>query len=593
MRSPSLRIRETDPVEPSKRQLIAWLADVAAPGRAAFRAAARAATVATGAVVLGWAAVAYAVGLLVLPSSTHGGVIAAVLLLAAATALRAVAQHRSRRMAQRGGAAVATALREALLPRVLPTQGTTPGESRPSGSQAANALIELSDQVAVYHQRAQPARYAAGPSSALVFLVVAVLHWPVAVILALATPFLPVNMKLAGLATDDANGKQLNEVRQLSAQLLDRFRGMRTIVTLGAVERERRVVQQACDSLNGATAAVLRRAFIVAGVLDAVITCSIAVCATYVGLVLLGYLHLPWTPTLGFGAGLLVLVLCPVFFAPLREHAAGYHDRDEALAAAAILTRSSPRAAAVTEAQPPAGVPADPPTQRLRFAPSIELDRLTVVFTGAERAVLDEATAQLPAGMVAVLAAPSGEGKSTLLRVVAGLQAATSGTVRFRDPVTGRSGAPLPGQASWIGQQTVLRAGTLSYNITLGAPSATITEIEQAASRAGLDALITRLPSGLDTDVGEQGWGISSGEARRVALARALLRDAPLWLLDEPTAHLDSRTELQLLDSILSEAGGRTVLIASHSSAVIERADVIWRLDRGRLRTSCYPVAIA
>jgi ATP-binding cassette subfamily C protein CydD len=323
-----------------------------------------------------------------------------------------------------------------------------------------------------------------------------------------------------------------------------------------------------------------------------VITCSIAICATYVGLVLLGYLHLPWTPGLGLVDGLLVLVLCPVYFAPLREHASGYHERDEALAAAAILTRSSPRAAAVSDVRLPAVVPVDQPTRRLRSAPSIELDRLTVAFAGAERAVLDDVTAVLPPGMIAVLAAPSGEGKTTLLRVVAGLQAATSGGVRLRDPATGHSVAPRPGQASWIGQQTVLLAGTLAHNIALGAPSATITDIEQAASRAGLDALIIRLPGGLATEVGERGWGISAGEARRVALARALLRDAALWLLDEPTAHLDSGTERQLLDSILSAAAGRTVLMASHSSAVIDGADVIWRLDRGNLHASGYPVAI-
>jgi ATP-binding cassette subfamily C protein CydD len=399
-------------------------------------------------------------------------------------------------------------------------------------------------------------------------------------------------MRLAGMAAEDASRKQLDEVRRLSCKLLDRFRGMRTLVTLGAVERERRVVQHACDSLNRATTAVLRRAFIVAGVLDAVITCSIAVCATYVGLVLLGYLHLPWTPGLGFAEGLLVLVLCPAYFAPLREHASGYHERDEALAAAAILTLSIPRPAAVGDALPPAGVPADQPMGRLRSAPSIELDRLTVAFAGAERAVLDQATVLLPAGMFAVLAAPSGAGKSTLLRVVAGLQAATSGTVRLRDPATGRSLAPRPGQASWIGQQTVLLAGTLAYNIGLAAPSATVTEIEQAASRAGLDALISRLPDGLATEVGERGWGISAGEARRVALARALLRDAPLWLLDEPTAHLDSGTERELLDSILSATAGRTVLMASHSSALFDRADVIWRLDRGSVRASGYPAAI-
>jgi ATP-binding cassette subfamily C protein CydD len=588
MTSPSRGTRGSDQVEPSKLDLIAWLQHAARPGRAAFRGAARAATVATGAVVLGWAAVAYAVGLLVHQGSAYARLIPAVLLLAAAGAVRAVAQDASRRMAQRGGKAVATALRQELLPCALPGAGTAPLKAVPSGSQAAHAVIDLSDQVASYHQRTQPARYAAGPSSALVFLVVAVLHWPVAVLLALSTPFLPANMRLAGMATEDAGRRQLDEVRQLSRQLLDRFRGMRTLVTLGAVERERRVVQQASDSLNRATTAVLRRAFVVAGILDAVVTCSIAVCATYVGLVLLGYLHLPGTPGLGFVAGLLVLVLCPVYFAPLREHASGYHERDEALAAAAIL--AIPLSGPAGRALPPAGAPVDRSTGRLRFAPSVELDRLTVAFAGAERAVLDETTVLLPAGGFAVLAAPSGEGKSTLLRVVAGLQAPTSGTVRLRDPATGRSLAPRPGRASWIGQQTVLLAGTLAYNIGLGAPSATPTEIERAAGRAGLDALITRLPDGLATEVGERGWGVSAGEARRVALARALLRDAPLWILDEPTAHLDSGTERELLDSILSAAAGRTVLMASHSSALLDRADLIWRLDRGSVRVS--PAAV-
>jgi ATP-binding cassette subfamily C protein CydD len=116
----------------------------------------------------------------------------------------------------------------------------------------------------------RPRGHAAVPSSALVLIVVAALHWPVAVILALSTPILPANMRLAGMAAEDASRKQLDEVRRLSHQLLDRFRGMRTLVPLGAVERERGVVEQACDRLNRATNAVLRRAFVVSGVLDAV-----------------------------------------------------------------------------------------------------------------------------------------------------------------------------------------------------------------------------------------------------------------------------------------------------------------------------------
>jgi ATP-binding cassette subfamily C protein CydD len=185
--------------------------------------------------------------------------------------------------------------------------------------------------------------------------------------------------------------------------------------------------------------------------------------------------------------------------------------------------------------------------------------------------------------MLTVLAAPSGAGKTTLLRLIAGLQAPAAGAVVLRDPATGQTWAPRPGQASWIGQQTVLLPGTLAYNIGLADPAADRAAIARAAGRAGLDAVMAELPDGLDTEVGEQGWGVSAGQARRVALARAVLRDAPLWLLDEPTAHLDAETERDLLDSLLSAAAGRTVVIASHSAALVDRADVLCRLDHGRL----------
>jgi ATP-binding cassette subfamily C protein CydD len=563
----------TDHVAASKAELIAWLHDAGTPGQAAFRASARAAVAATLAVVLGWAAVAIAVGSSTRPGTGRRWLFAALVVLAGATALRAVAQHVSRRMARRGRDAVTRALRRSVLATALPEVSGTP---RVRGERAAHASIELIDQVAGYHERTQPARRAVVASSGLVLAVIAALHWPVAVILALSTPILPANTRLAAMATDDASRRQLDEVRRLSHQLLDRFRGMRTLVSLGAVERERGVVEQASDRLNRATNAVLRRAFIASGVLDAVVTFAIAVCATYVGLVLLGYVHLGWAPGLGFVAGLLVLVLCPVYFAPLREHAAGYHERDEALAAAAILVALiPPRPAAADDRSRHGGA--------LPAAPVIELDRVTVAFAGTHPPAIEGISVRLPAGTLTVLAGPSGEGKTTLLRLIAGLRAPSAGTVVLRDPATGRARPPGPGQASWIGQQTVLLPGTLAYNIGLADPAASRAAIARAASRAGLDPVTAALPDGLDSEVGEQGWGVSAGQARRVALARALLRDAPLWLLDEPTAHLDADTERDLLDSLLSAAAGRTVVIASHSAALADRAEVLWRLDRGRL----------
>ena len=570
-------------------ELLVWLRQAGEPGSHAFRTAARATTASFALVIGFWAAIACTLRLLLDGGGTQLALPTALVLVAAAAAAAAVARHRARVEAQRGRDQVAAALRHDLLGAVLPLAGSASVQAgAPTGAEAAHAVIELSDQIAEYHQLTRPARAAALPSGGLVLAAVALVHWPVALLLVLVTPILPLNLRLAGLATEDASRRQLDAVRRLAHELLDRFRGMRTLVTLGAVDSERRVVQRAADDLNTATTVVLRQAFVVSMVTDAVVTVSIAVSATYVGMVLLGYVRLPGAPHLGFGAGLLVLLLCPVYFAPLRAYSAGFHERDQALAAARILREQTGRPAAVgprvaapdvVARSAPTGQPVPVP---LVAAPTVELDRLTVVFPGSRRAVLDELTAWLPPGSVTVLSAPSGQGKTTLLRVVGGLGAPSSGAVRLHVPGTGVR-LPVAGLASWIGQQTVLLPGTLAANLALGAPTASLAELTTAAVSAGLGPLLARLPDGLSTEIGDEGWGISAGEGRRVALARALLRDAPLWLLDEPTAHLDAESECELVELILRGTAGRTVLIATHSAAIRERADTVWRLDRGSL----------
>lgn len=557
-----------------RAEFLDWLRRSAAPGEGGFRRAAASTTIASIAGVGQWGGVAWLV------SEAYGDpapskVAVAAGGLMAATVVRAIATHLSRTCADRGARAVTRELRERSLGRVLPE----PGQMTPPPAEiAAQAVVDLTERVGTYHARARPARLAAAPSCAAILLAVAVVHWPVALLLLLATPVLPVNLRLAGLSAEAANRGQLDAVRRLSAQLLDRFRGMRTLHRLGAVEREEAVVRASCDALNQATTVVLRRAFVAAGVLDVVVTFAIAISATYVGLTLLGYLHLPAVPRLGFTSGLFVLLMAPAYFGPLREVQSGYHERDGALAAATTLMPLT------------SGPDADRahPRPPLRAAPSVELDDVTVAHPPIDRVILADVSIRLPAGRHVVLSAPSGAGKSTLLGIVAGLRVPTSGRVLLRGPhepakESRTVSAPQPGQASWLGQRTVLLAGSLADNIRIGAPAASQHDVARSASAAGLDELLARLPDGLDTLVGDGGWGISAGEARRVALARALLRDAPLWLLDEPTAHLDAATEAELINRLEEATRGRTVLIATHSAELTRRACTVWKLDRGAL----------
>jgi ATP-binding cassette subfamily C protein CydD len=499
-----------------------------------------------------------------------------ITVLAACVTSGAVFGGRARAAARRGGAAVTSDLRTSLLRRALPDG---PGGEPPDPSATAHGAIELSADIGAYHERTWPARAAAGPASLLILACVAVVHWPAAVLLALATPILPVNMRVAGLAADAASRRQLDAVRSLSAELLDRFRGMHVLHTLDAAGRERRIVQRACDDLNRSTMTVLRRAFVSSAVMDLVITFAIAVTATYVGLSLLGYVHLRGAPSLDLRRGLFVLLLAPAYFTRLREYAAGYHERDAALAAVALLGPEP-----VLGGAPPGEQPR-PARRPLAGAPRVELVRVRLHHPGAERPLLEDVTAAAEPGSLTALTAPSGAGKSTLLAIIGGLRAPTAGQVSWIDPGDGTRCGPEPGRATWLGQHTVIIAGTIADNIRLGDPRADDAALARAAADAGLGPLLARLPAGMDTPVGDHGMGLSAGEARRIALARALLRDAALWILDEPTAHLDAVAEADILRVLLRAATGRTVIVATHSSALIERADRVWRVDAGNLIT--------
>jgi ATP-binding cassette, subfamily C, bacterial CydD len=601
----------TNPSRPGSAELT-WLRQAAGPGQRSFRLAVAWTVAATAAGVAQWGALAWLVSTGLTGASAFGGrPWAVVALLVLAVAARAAATGRARACARRGGAAITSHLRAALLDAALPDApqpgtpqpgtpqpgtpqpGTPqpgairPGTPWPGGEAAATAhsVVDLSADVAAYHERTWPARAAAGPASVLVLICVAIIHWPAAVLLALSTPILPVNMHLAGMATDAASRRQLDAVRSLSAQLLDRFRGMHVLRSLDAVGREGRTVERACDDLNRTTMSVLRRAFVSSAVMDLVVTFAIAVTATYVGLTLLGYIHLFGAPRLDLFRGLFVLLLAPAYFAPLREYASGYHERDRALAAAEILgpLLAGDAVGSATDARRARSAGGTRPRRPLARAPRIELAQVQLRFPGAERPLLEDITATAEPGRLTVLSAPSGAGKSTLLAIIGGLLFPTAGHVSWVDPDTETGAGPEPGRASWLGQNTVIVAGTIADNIRLGDPAAGGAAVARAARDAGLGPLLAGWPAGLDTPVGDHGLGLSAGQARRVALARTLLRDAALWILDEPTAHLDAASEADMVGALLRAGAGRTVIIATHSAAVIERADVLWRLDAGRL----------
>jgi ATP-binding cassette subfamily C protein CydD len=459
--------------------------------------------------------------------------------------------------------------------RLRVTSVLLPDRSGPriqDSSADASALLDLADDVAAYHSRVGPLHGSTAFSMGLVLAAVAAVQWPVAVVLLIASALMPMNMRLAGLVAADESRRQLRALRRLSGLVLDNYRGMRTIRGFEAVESQKHLLVRASEALNKQTGALLKKAFLSGLVMDAVVTFALAVSATYVGFVLLDYVRVPGAQPLELASGLFVLLLCPIFFLPIRQIAAGYHDRDRAMAAAEVLSTLAEGATDVDDAAT-AVVRTSPPV-------AVSLQAVTHRPDPGGPAVLEDADMLFEAGRWTAVTGRSGAGKTTLLSLIVGVAAPDAGVVVWQDPSSGERITPSPTAASWIGQQTVIIDGTLSDNILLGSREASSAAVAEAASVAGLADLIDALPDGLDTHVGDQGWGVSAGEARRIAIARAVLRDSGLWVLDEPTAHLDPETEAEVLAALLEATRGRTVIVATHSPAVAQRSDRLLDLDQ-------------
>ncbi|MFF4274226.1 ABC transporter ATP-binding protein/permease [Streptomyces sp. NPDC001536] len=544
----------------------AWLAECAAPGRHSFGLASALQTLETLFTIARWGTLAWTAQAVMDRAAAHERW--ALVAFAVTSALAVGAGWTAGTLATRGARAVATGLRQRLTAALLPTAGRI-GETGPA--EAAWAMVDLADDVADFHARTAPLSRSAPLSMIAVLAVTATVHWPAAIVLALTTALLPLNMRLAGLFAQHGADRQLAATRHLNAVVLDSFRGLRTLRELGAVGRRGRTLTTAAERLNKATMSVLRRAFLSGMIMDLVITFSIAVNATYIGLSLLGYVQVPHAPHLDLFTGLLVLLVCPMYFAPMRARASAFHQRERAVMAAGAIR-------AVVEDTPAAAIRTAGP--QLTEPVGVSLTAVRFRYGGADRDTL-HADAELAPGTWTAVTGASGSGKSTLLSLIAGLRRPSAGQVRWQTPSARH--APALGGCAWVGQQTVLLDATVRDNIRLGRPAATEREIRRAVDAAGLSAVIERLPEGLNTRLGEGGWGVSTGEARRIAIARAFLRGARLWLLDEPTAHLDADSEREVVEALRTATDGCTVVIATHSFPLAAAADSVLTIDDGVL----------
>jgi len=399
--------------------------------------------------------------------------------------------------------------------------------------------------------------------------------WTAGAILVGSAPLIPLFMVLIGMGAESISQHQFQALARMSGHFLDVLQGLPTLKIFQRSTAEAQRVAMVSRVYRQRTMRVLRVAFLSSAVLEFFSSVSIALVAVFLGTHFLGYINFgTYGSPLTLGAGLFILILAPDFYLPLRELGTHYHARAEAAGAAEEIMRILQEPVRTQ----PTTVNAPSLTKPL----TIVFDTVSFTFKNQHHHVLQNVSFSVQPGEKVTLVGASGEGKTTILNLLLGFYDPTGGVIRINDtPLTNIAHHDWRSQLAWVGQQPVLFYGSLRDNILLGRPEADAQAIQAAARAAKVLEFADRMPGGLNTPVGEKGHRLSRGQAQRVALARAFLADAPLLLLDEPTAGLDARNERLVVAAIDTLSKGRSVIMVTHRMANVQDTDRVLTLAGG------------
>lgn len=499
----------------------------------------------------------------------QGEGVSSVTFIAVALVLVAVGRGLFSLLLERKSAAAAAKVKQAVRSRLY-RKIQSLGPAGLAGNDTASLIETVTrgvDELEHYFTRFLPHVVLAALLPLMFLIVIVPSEWRSSLVLLFSAPCIPFFMILIGRGSEKLHRRLWRRLSRMAGHLLDLVQGLPDLIIFGAAKREAAVVARVSEEYRSATMSVLRIAFLSAFTLEFFATVGTALVAVIIGFRLL-------SGNLSLGEGLFVLLLAPEFYLPLRNLGLSYHARMQGVSAAE-------RIAPLLNTPDPEGFSGT--LLPLPGSPEIRFEGVTFRYGGA-RGGVSGVDLELPAGSITALVGESGAGKSTLARLLIGLARPEAGRILVNgQDLTKLAPAAWRSCLAWVPQAPYFTAGTVRENLLLGRPDADEHEIFEALEAAAAWPFINRFSGGLDTLLGDRGAGLSGGELRRLALARAYLCKATLVVLDEPTAGLDAENERLVGEALVRLAKGRTVLVISHREHTLTHVDRVAEMVAGRI----------
>lgn len=489
--------------------------------------------------------------------------------------IRALLAQVRERISFEAGKRLREDIRQAVLNKLV-ALGPVFIKGKPAGAWATLVFEQVED-LHDFYAKYLPQMMLAGFIPLLILVCVFPLNWAAGIILLATAPLIPLFMILVGMGAADANRKNMQALSRLSGYFMDRLKGLQTLKLFNRGEAELVNIEHASEDFRARTMSVLRLAFLSSAVLEFFAAVSIAVLAVYFGFSYLDHLDFGhYGVPISLFTGMFVLILAPEFYQPLRDLGTHYHAKAQAIGAAEALVE-------LLDYQVSTPTNVESTSETMAFsASSISIQAIGVeVFSLDGQRLAGPISFTLPAGEQWAIVGPSGAGKTSLLNALLGFLPYQGSLLINGHELSQLNVAQWRQHLAWLGQDPQLFHGTVRENVALANPQLNDEQIMALLEQANISEFVIQHPLGLDLVISDQSAGVSVGQAQRFALARALAQPAKLFLLDEPTASLDTQSEQSVLAALNTAMQSVTALTVTHKLDDLHSMNCVLVMEKG------------